>query len=253
MIEVLNLNKSFEGIKVLNQIDAKFDNGIINMTIGSSGSGKTVLLKCIVGLLNPTSGDVYYDGRNFSKMTTAEKKIIRKEIGMLFQGAALFNSMTIEENISFPLRVFSNMTSGEIVNRVNFCLERVNLGKVNNLFPAEISGGMQKRVGIARAIVMNPKYLLCDEPNSGLDPKTSRLIDELIKEITFEFKTTTIINSHDMTSVFDIADHVLFIHNGQKWWEGSPSDITSSGNSELMQMIDASGHDFSFHSRKQNS
>jgi len=243
MIEVKNVYLKFEGKEVLTDINTCFIPGKINMVIGSSGSGKTVLLKCVVGLLHPTKGDVLYDGRNFTQMDYYAKKDIRHEIGMLFQGGALFNSLTVEENVGFPLKMFTNKTAKQITDRVNFCLERVNLAKVNRLFPSELSGGMQKRVGIARAIVMNPKYMFCDEPNSGLDPKTSRVIDHLIKEITVEFKTTTIVNSHDMASVFAIADKVLFIHKGQKWWEGTAREIRKSQNSELLQMIEASGQE----------
>lgn len=243
MIEVKNVFMNFEGKQVLNDINTSFVPGKINMVIGSSGSGKTVLLKCVVGLLQPTKGDIIYDGRNFTKLDYYAKKDIRHEIGMLFQGGALFNSLTVEENVGFPLKMFTKNTPKEITDRVNFCLERVNLSKVNHLFPSEISGGMQKRVGIARAIVMNPKYMFCDEPNSGLDPKTSRVIDQLIKEITVEFKTTTILNSHDMTSVFNIADKVVFIHEGKKWWEGTAQEIRKSDNIELLGMIEASGQE----------
>jgi phospholipid/cholesterol/gamma-HCH transport system ATP-binding protein len=234
---------NFEGKQVLHDICTSFLPGKINMVIGSSGSGKTVLLKCVVGLLHPTKGDILYDGRNFTKMDYNAKKVLRHEIGMLFQGGALFNSLTVEENVGFPLKMFTTDTPKEILNRVNFCLERVNLSKVNHQFPSEISGGMQKRVGIARAIVMNPKYMFCDEPNSGLDPKTSRVIDELIKEITVEFKTTTLVNSHDMASVFSIADKVVFIYEGNKWWEGTAKEIRDSKNKELLQMIEASGQE----------
>jgi phospholipid/cholesterol/gamma-HCH transport system ATP-binding protein len=214
------------------------------MIIGSSGSGKTVLLKCIVGLLHPDKGSILYDGRNFTEMNYREQKKVRLEIGMLFQGSALFNSMTVAENISFPLKMFTQKSPKEISKRVEFCLERVNLDiKVGKLYPSEISGGMQKRVGIARAIVNEPKYLFYDEPNSGLDPKTSRVIDQLIKDITNEFQTTTIVNSHDMTSVFEIADKVVFIHDGQNWWEGNPAQIDASKNAELLQMMDASGRE----------
>jgi phospholipid/cholesterol/gamma-HCH transport system ATP-binding protein len=243
MIEVNNIYMRFEGKEVLTNINTSFIPGKINMVIGSSGSGKTVLLKCIVGLLHPSKGEIIYDGRNFTQMNYYEKKDIRHEIGMLFQGGALFNSLTVEENVGFPLKMFTKKSAKEISDRVDFCLDRVNLHKVNKLFPSEISGGMQKRVGIARAIVMNPRYMFCDEPNSGLDPKTSRVIDELIREITAEFKTTTIVNSHDMASVFAIADKVLFIHKGQKWWEGTAKEIKNSENAELLQMIEASGQE----------
>jgi phospholipid/cholesterol/gamma-HCH transport system ATP-binding protein len=244
MIEVNHIDKLFDGKKVLSNVSTKYEPGIINMIIGSSGSGKTVLLKCIVGLLNPEKGNVLYDGRNFTSMNYKERKKIRLEIGMLFQGSALFNSMNVYENIAFPMKMFSGKSTKEISKRVDYCLDRVNLEqKVTKLYPSELSGGMQKRVGIARAIVNEPRYLFYDEPNSGLDPKTSRVIDQLIKDITNEFKTTTIVNSHDMTSVFEIADKVLFIHKGQKWWEGHPSKIDSSNNQELLQMMDASGRD----------
>lgn len=243
MIEVKNLYKSFDSNQVLDNINVLFTQGRINMVIGSSGSGKTVLLKCIVGLLQPTNGSVLYDGRNFTAMNTRDKKSLHKEVGMLFQGSALFNSMTVDENVGFPLRMFTTMTAGEVRKRIDFCLERVNLGKVNHLYPSELSGGMQKRVGIARAIVMNPRYLFFDEPNSGLDPKTSRVIDKLIREITVDFNTTSLLNSHDMTSVFDIGDQISFIHNAKIWWQGDSSGILSSGNRELLQMIEASGHE----------
>lgn len=243
MIEVKNLYKSFEDNQVLDNINVGFTKGKINMVIGSSGSGKTVLLKCIVGLLQPTSGSVLYDNRNFTAMNAKDKKALHKEVGMLFQGSALFNSMTVDENVGFPLRMFTKMTAGEIRNQIDFCLERVNLGKVNHLFPSELSGGMQKRVGIARAIVMNPRYLFFDEPNSGLDPKTSRVIDKLIRDITVDLNTTSLLNSHDMTSVFDIGDQISFVHNSKIWWQGKPSEILNSGNRELLQMIEASGHE----------
>lgn len=243
MIEVASLNKSFEDQQILKDINAKFEAGMLNMIIGSSGSGKTVMLKCMVGLMKPSSGDIIFDDRNITTLNTKQKKLLRQEMGMLFQGAALFNSLNVEDNVGFPLSMFSTMTTKEKKNRIDFCLERVNLPNIKHLFPSELSGGMQKRVGIARAIVMNPKYLFYDEPNSGLDPKTSRVIDQLIKEITLEFNTTTIVNSHDMTSVFDIADHVLFVYEGKKWWEGKPNQIKSSKNRELLQMIEASGHD----------
>ena len=244
MIEIKGLYKFFDTKTALDNINTVFEGGVINMIIGSSGSGKTVLLKCIVGLLDPDQGGIFYDGRNFTKMSYYEKREIRRELGMLFQGSALFNSMTVFDNVSFPLRMHGIMTKEEIEKRVAFCLERVNLEKhVKDLFPQELSGGMQKRVGIARAISTNPKYLFYDEPNSGLDPKTSRVIDDLIKDITSEYKTTTIINSHDMTSVYDIADKVVFIYEGKNWWEGSPANIAKTGNSELFQMIRSSGRE----------
>ena len=200
-------------------------------------------MRSLVGLIVPEKGEVFYDKVNFTKMSYKAKKLLRLDMGMLFQGAALFNSLTVFDNVSFPLVIHSTMTKLEIENRVRFCLERVNLSyDVAKLHPQELSGGMQKRVGIARAISNSPKYLFVDEPNSGLDPKTSRVIDQLIKEITRDFGTTTIVNSHDMTSVFEIADRVFFIHEGEKWWEGKPNEILNSANNELLQMIDASGH-----------
>jgi len=242
MIEVRELYKSFEDKDAIKNISCLFEEGIINMVIGSSGSGKPVLLKCIVGLLRPDKGKIYYDHQDFTAMGYFEMKRLRQKIGMLFQGSALFNSQTVFENISFPLVMHTSMSKAEIRKRVEYCLERVNLDKkVADLYPQELSGGMQKRVGIARAIANNPKYIFYDEPNSGLDPKTSRVIDALIKEISHEMKTTTIVNSHDMTSVFDIADHVYFIYEGQLWWNGKPSEIMHSANAELIQMINAAG------------
>ncbi|RZK61342.1 MAG: ATP-binding cassette domain-containing protein, partial [Pedobacter sp.] len=211
MIEVKDIYKSFSGNDVLKGISGKFEEGVTNLIIGGSGSGKTTLLKCMVGLHQPDSGSVLYDGRDFTPMTYEQRIEVRKEIGMLFQGSALFDSMTVEDNIMFPLNMFTDQTRKEKIERVNFCLERVNLAGKNKLFPAELSGGMKKRVGIARAISMNPKYLFCDEPNSGLDPKTSIVIDELIQELTEEFKTTTIVVTHDMNSVMGIGDYILFL------------------------------------------
>jgi len=242
MIEVQGIYKTFESKEALKSINCLFEEGIINMVIGSSGSGKTVLLKCIVGLLEPDNGKIFYNDKNFTSMGYFERKKLRHEIGMLFQGSALFNSQTVFENISFPLVMHGNLTKAEIAKRVEYCLERVNLEKkVALLYPQELSGGMQKRVGIARAISSQPKYMFYDEPNSGLDPKTSRVIDALIKEISKEMKTTTIVNSHDMTSVFDIADQVYFIHEGNLWWQGKPEEISQSNNNELLQMMEAAG------------
>lgn len=215
MIEVKDIYKSFSGNEVLKGISGKFEEGVTNLIIGGSGSGKTTLLKCMVGLHQPDSGSVLYDGRDFTPMTYEQRIEVRKEIGMLFQGSALFDSMTVQDNIMFPLNMFTDQTRKEKIERVNFCLERVNLAGKNDLFPAELSGGMKKRVGIARAISMNPKYLFCDEPNSGLDPKTSIVIDELIQELTEEFKTTTIVVTHDMNSVMGIGDYILFLHEGK--------------------------------------
>jgi len=240
MIELVNLNKSFDGVPVITDISATLMPGRANLVIGQSGSGKTVLLKLLVGLLIPDSGKVYYNSRDFTAMGHKQKIDVRQEIGMLFQGSALFDSLTVEENVRFPLDMFSDLSLDQRRERANFCLERVNLPNVNHLYPSEISGGMQKRVAIARAIALKPKYLFCDEPNSGLDPKTSIVIDELIQEITREYNITTIINTHDMNSVFGIGEHVIFIQNGKKHWEGSVDEILESGNQELNEFIFAS-------------
>ena len=240
MIEVRNIHKIFGTHHVLDGISAEFLPGKTNLIIGGSGSGKTTLLKCMVGLHEPNKGKVVYDGRDFTDMDFEERISIRKEIGMLFQGAALFDSMTVEENILFPLNMFTTQSLGEKKDRANFCLERVNLAGKNALHPAELSGGMKKRVGIARAIAMNPKYLFCDEPNSGLDPKTAIVIDELIHELTVEYQTTTIVVTHDMNSVMGIGEHIIFLHNGQKWWEGTKEEIITSKNVELNEFIFAS-------------
>lgn len=240
MIEVRNIHKIFGTHHVLDGISAEFLPGKTNLIIGGSGSGKTTLLKCMVGLHEPNKGKVVYDGRDFTDMDFEERISIRKEIGMLFQGAALFDSMTVEENILFPLNMFTTQSLREKKDRANFCLERVNLAGKNALYPAELSGGMKKRVGIARAIAMNPKYLFCDEPNSGLDPKTAIVIDELIHELTVEYQTTTIVVTHDMNSVIGIGEHIIFLHNGQKWWEGTKEEIITSKNVELNEFIFAS-------------
>lgn len=240
MIEIKNIHKSFGDNKVLKGISGKFEPGVTNLIIGGSGSGKTTLLKCMIGLHHPEEGSVEYDGRDFTQLNTEERIEIRKEIGMLFQGSALFDSMTVEENIMFPLNMFTNQSRSEKLDRVNFCLERVNLEGKNKLFPAELSGGMKKRVGIARAIAMNPKYLFCDEPNSGLDPKTSIVIDELIKEITEEYNTTTIVVTHDMNSVMGIGDYIMFLHEGKKFWEGSNKEIAKTDITELNDFVFAS-------------
>jgi phospholipid/cholesterol/gamma-HCH transport system ATP-binding protein len=240
MIEVRNIHKIFGTHHVLDGISAEFLPGKTNLIIGGSGSGKTTLLKCMVGLHEPNKGKVVYDGRDFTAMDFEERISIRKEIGMLFQGAALFDSMTVEENILFPLNMFTTQSLGEKKDRANFCLERVNLAGKNALYPAELSGGMKKRVGIARAIAMNPKYLFCDEPNSGLDPKTAIVIDELIHELTVEYQTITIVVTHDMNSVMGIGEHIIFLHNGQKWWEGTKEEIITSKNVELNEFIFAS-------------
>ena len=237
MIEINNIHKSFGENEVLKGISGKFEAGVTNLIIGGSGSGKTTLLKCMIGLHQPEQGSVKYDGREFTGLNFEERIEIRKEIGMLFQGSALFDSMTVEENIMFPLNMFTDQTYKEKLERVNFCLERVNLEEKNKLFPAELSGGMKKRVGIARAIAMNPKYLFCDEPNSGLDPKTSIVIDELIKEITEEYNTTTIVVTHDMNSVMGIGDYIIFLHEGKKFWEGSNKEISKTDIEELNDFV----------------
>lgn len=240
MIEVKNLCKSFGEREVLKDISTVFENGKTNLIIGQSGSGKTVLMKNLVGLLDPTSGDVLYDGRNFVAMDKKEKIMLRREMGMIFQSAALFDSMTVLENVMFPLDMFSNMTLRERIHRAKTCLDRVNLKDAGSKFPGELSGGMQKRVAIARAIALNPKYLFCDEPNSGLDPKTSLVIDDLLHSITHEFNITTIINTHDMNSVMGIGESIIFIYEGQKEWQGVSADIMDSSNKKLTDFIFAS-------------
>ena len=240
MIEIQNLYKSFGDKDVLNGISTIFDSGKTNLIIGQSGSGKTVLMKNIVGLLEPTSGDIIYDGRNFVTMDKKEKITLRREMGMIFQSAALFDSLTVLENVMFPLDMFSNMNFRDRVKRAQFCLDRVNLKDVETKFPGELSGGMQKRVAIARAIALNPKYLFCDEPNSGLDPKTSLVIDELLHSITHEFNITTIINTHDMNSVMGIGENIIFIYDGHKEWQGVSADIMGSDNKKLTDFIFAS-------------
>lgn len=241
MIEIKEVRKSFEDHEVLKGIEGKFEAGKTSLIIGASGSGKTVLMKCMVGLMTPTSGSIIYNQSvNFASLEAKEKKQIRQEIGMLFQGTALFDSMSVQANILFPLNMFSDMTMKEKLKRVDFCLERVNLKGTNKLHTSELSGGMKKRVGIARAIVMNPKYLFCDEPNSGLDPQTSILIDELIREITLEYGITTVINTHDMNSVLGIGDYIIFLYHGVKCWEGDRHQVLSSTNQELNDFIFAS-------------
>ena len=237
MIEIKHLSKSFGDNQVLHHIDAEFEEGKTNLIIGQSGSGKTVLMKCVVGLFEPTEGNVLYSGRSFTKASLSEKRNIRKEIGMVFQGGALFDSMTVEENVAFPLRMFTQGSRSEILDRANLCLNRVNLPNAHKLFPSEISGGMKKRVAIARAIALNPKYLFFDEPNSGLDPRTSILIDNLIQEITQEYQTVTVINTHDMNSVMDIGDKIFYIHKGQKHWQGDRKSIWESPNQELTDFV----------------
>ena len=237
MIEVKGLVKIFGDKEVLKGIDARFEEGKSNMIIGSSGSGKTVFMKCIVGLFMPERGHILFDGRDFVTMKYGQKKKLHTEIGMLFQNAALFDSMNVEDNVAFPLRLHTKMTKGEILRRVDFCLERVNLGGENKKNPDEISGGMRKRVGIARAIALEPKYLFCDEPNSGLDPLTSQVIDKLIKEITIDLKTTSIINTHDMNSVMEYGDNILYLHKGFKQWSGTPDQIRNTNDAELREFI----------------
>jgi phospholipid/cholesterol/gamma-HCH transport system ATP-binding protein len=237
MIVVENAVKTFNQKLILDHISAEFYPGKVNMTIGKSGSGKTVLLKSLVGLHDIDSGSILFDGRDITKMKLKEKKEVRKEIGMLFQGGALFDSSTIEENIRFPLDIYTNWNTRKKLERVHFCLSKVNLREAAKLYPAEISGGMQKRAAIARAIALNPRYLFCDEPNSGLDPQTSLIIDKLIKELTIEFNITTVVNTHDMNSVFETADHILYIHQGKKWWNGSHDEILNSKNPELENFL----------------
>ncbi len=240
MIEIRNLYKSFGEKEVLKDITATFEGGKTNLIIGQSGSGKTVLIKNLVGLLTPTSGDVLYDGRNFVAMDKKEKAMMRREMGMIFQSAALFDSLTVLENVMFPLDMFSQMTLRERIHRARTCLDRVNLTGTDHKYPGELSGGMQKRVAIARAISMNPKYLFCDEPNSGLDPKTSLVIDQLLSSITHEYGITTIINTHDMNSVMGIGEKIIFIHEGRKEWEGVSAQVMGSDNKNLTDFIFAS-------------
>ncbi len=240
MIQINNICKSFEGRTVINDIDFTFENGKTSLIIGQSGSGKTVLMKCIVGLLTPERGDVFYDGRNLIEMKKKERQTLRQEMGMIFQSAALFDSLSVLENVMFPLDMFSNQTYRERVKRAQFCLDRVNLLDAQSKYPGEISGGMQKRVAIARAISLQPKYLFCDEPNSGLDPKTSLVIDELIHSITTEYNMTTVINTHDMNSVMGIGDSILYIYQGQKEWSGTKDDVFTATNERLNNFIFAS-------------
>lgn len=240
MIEVKNIYKSFEDKEVLHDINAIFEDGKTNLIIGQSGSGKTVLMNNIVGLLVPTSGEVLYDGRDFVAMSKREKVLMRREMGMTFQSSALFDSLSVLENVMFPLDMFSPMNYRERKKRAQECLDRVNLIDAQDKFPGEISGGMQKRVAIARAIVLNPKYLFCDEPNSGLDPKTSLVIDELLSGITKDYKMTTIINTHDMNSVMGIGEKIIFIYKGRKEWEGTKDEVMNSTNEKLNDLVFAS-------------
>ncbi len=240
MIEVKKLCKAFEDKEVLKDIDAVFEKGKTNLIIGQSGSGKTVLMKNLVGLLEPTSGEILYSGRNFVTMSKRERVMLRREMGMIFQSAALFDSINVLENVMFPLDMFSDMNEADRIKRAMFCLDRVNLKGAEKKMPGELSGGMQKRVAIARAIALNPQYLFCDEPNSGLDPKTSLVIDELISSITHEFNMTTIINTHDMNSVMGIGENIVFIYQGHKEWQGTSGDIMGSTNERLNSFIFAS-------------
>lgn len=240
MIEVKNIRKSFGDKTVIQDVSAVMKTGQCNLIIGSSGSGKTVLMKCMVGLFEPDHGQILYDGQDFTAMSHVEKTQIRKEIGMLFQGSALFDSLSVEQNIMFPLNMFTDWTAKKKLDRVNEVLARVNMTDVNRKFPAELSGGMKKRVALARAIVLNPKYLFCDEPNSGLDPQTSLVIDKLINEITHEYNITTVINTHDMNSVMEIGNYILYMYKGEKEWEGSNREIIFSKNQRLNEFIFAS-------------
>lgn len=237
MIEVKDLRKSFNGVEVLKGVSATFEAGKTNLIIGQSGSGKTVLLKSLLGIHVPDSGTISFDGRIYSELSKDEKREVRTEIGMVFQGSALFDSMSVEENVGFPLRMFTNNSKAQIKERVDFVLKRVNLVDAHHKLPSEISGGMQKRVAIARAIVNNPKYLFCDEPNSGLDPKTSMLIDNLIQEITYEYNITTVINTHDMNSVMEIGDKIVFLKNGLKAWEGTKEEIFKTDNEAIVDFV----------------
>lgn len=240
MIELKNISKSFQGREILHDISFVFEPGKCNLILGESGSGKTVMMKCMVGLHQVDSGEILYDNRSFTRMSFSEKREIRQEIGMLFQGGALFDSQTVEENVMFPMSMFTNMSKKEMRDRANFCLSRVNLEGKNHLFPSEISGGMKKRVAIARAIAVNPKYLFCDEPNSGLDPRTSLVIDNLIKEITEEYNITTIVITHDMNSVMEIGDKILFVYKGHKAWQGTKEEILHTDNKEVVDLVYAS-------------
>ncbi|NND77573.1 MAG: ATP-binding cassette domain-containing protein [Flavobacteriales bacterium] len=240
MIEIKNISKSFGDNHVLKDISSTFEKGKLNLIIGKSGSGKSVLTKCIVGLHDVDEGQILYDGQVFNEMNTKEKKEIRKQIGMLFQAGALFDSLTVEENVMFPLKMFTEMSKEEMRDRANECLRMVNIENKNDLLPSETSGGQQKRIAIARAIAMKPKYLFADEPNSGLDPQTAILIDNLLKEITYELGTTTIVITHDMNSVIEIGDNIMFIHEGNKWWSGNKTSILSADNEILNNFVYAS-------------
>jgi len=240
VIEIKNIEKHFGDNHILKDMSFSFQQGKTNLIIGESGSGKTTLLKILIGLYSNDSGSVYFDGHNFNQMSKKEQRKLRQEIGMLFQGGALYDYMTVEENIMFPLTMFTDSTTQEKLERVNFCLQRVNLEGKNHLMPSELSGGMTKRVAIARAISMQPKYLLCDEPNSGLDPKTAILIDDLIQEITKEYNITTVVNTHDMNSVMQVGENIAFINDGRIWWTGNKEELFNSDNNELNDFVFAS-------------
>lgn len=240
MIEVKNISKWFDGVQVLHGVTAKFETGKTNLIIGQSGSGKTVLLKCLVGLLRPEEGEIYYDGRCLNTMNAEQRKELRMDIGMLFQGSALFDNETVLGNVMFPLKMFSPLSHKEQLERAHFCIDRVGLKNADSKYPSEISGGMQKRVAIARAIALNPKYLFCDEPNSGLDPRTSLLIDDLLSDITHEYQMTTVINTHDMNSVLGIGEHIIFINKGFCDWSGNDKTIYRSDNQSLNDLVFAS-------------
>ena len=240
MIEIRNIHKGFSGVEILKGISFTFETGKTNLIIGQSGSGKSVLTKCIVGLYDVDEGEVLYDGRDMQASDIKEKKEIRKEIGMLFQGSALFDSMTVEENVMFPLMMYTKMSQEEMLERVNFCLQRVELFDKNHLYPAETSGGMQKRIAIARAIALNPRYLFCDEPNSGLDPKTSIVIDNLIKDITEEYNITTVVITHDMNSVLEIGENIMFLYHGNNAWVGNKDSIITTDAQEVTEFVYAS-------------
>ncbi len=240
MIELKNISKTFGDRNVLNNVSFCFESGKTNLVIGESGSGKTTLLKIMVGLHQPDIGEVHYNNRSFTNSSEKEKQFIRKEIGMLFQGGALFDSQTVEENVAFPLDMFTDLTKKEKLDRVNFCLERVNLEGRNKLYPAELSGGMKKRAALARAIANQPKYLFCDEPNSGLDPKTSLIIDDLIKDITEDYNITTVVITHDMNSVLEIGDNIMFLYKGNMWWKGNKEMVLTTDNQEMLDFIYAS-------------
>jgi len=240
LIEIIGISKTFGDRTVASEVSFVFESGKTNLIIGESGSGKTTILKMMVGLLKPDTGQVIYDGRIFSEMNEKQQQDVRREIGMLFQGGALFDSMTVEENVAFPLRMFTEFTEKEISERVEFCLHKVRLEGRNHLYPAELSGGMKKRAALARAITGNPKYLFCDEPNSGLDPKTSLVIDDLILELTADFNMTTVVITHDMNSVMQIGQKVMFLFAGKKWWEGNNKEVLSTTNKELLDFVYAS-------------